>query len=241
MKKIMFLSLIAAFMLVSCSQKNKDETTSNTEKTEKTAQLYSCPMHPEVTGEKGAECPECGMELTEKVAQSATTEKDDASTTDVETKNAGATTKTVAATSFTINEIVSSYLKLKNALVKDDSKGAAKAGKALYATLNTLDSKSLDVKLKKEYNDIADDAKEHAEHIGDNPGKIEHQREHFAMLSKDINDLIEAFGTTQKLYQDYCPMYDEGKSGYWISETKEIKNPYYGSQMLACGSVKKTF
>jgi hypothetical protein len=33
---------------------------------------------------------------------------------------------------------------------------------------------------------IADDAKEHAEHIGDNSGK-RHQREHFAMLSKDIN------------------------------------------------------
>ncbi|MBC7749928.1 MAG: DUF3347 domain-containing protein, partial [Methylotenera sp.] len=102
------------------------------------------------------------MELTEKVAQSATTEKEEASTTDAETKNAGATTKTLSATSFTINEIVSSYLKLKNALVKDDSKGAANAGKALYVTLNSIDTKSLDAKLKKEYVDIADDAKEHA-------------------------------------------------------------------------------
>jgi hypothetical protein len=38
--------------------------------------------------------------------------------------------------------------------------------------------------------------KEHAEHIGDNSGKIEHQREHFAMLSKDINDFVQTFGTT---------------------------------------------
>lgn len=74
------------------------------------------------------------------------------------------------------------------------------------------------------------------EHIGGNSGKLEHQREHFAMLSKDINDLIKTFGTTQKLYQDYCPIYDEGKSGYWISENKEIRNPYYGAQMLTCGS-----
>lgn len=88
-----------------------------------------------------------------------------------------------------------------------------------------------------EYVDIADDAKEHAEHIGGNSGKLEHQREHFAMLSKDINDLIKTFGTTQKLYQDHCPMYDEGKSGYWISENKEIRNLYYGAQMLTCGSV----
>jgi hypothetical protein len=27
-------------------------------------------------------------------------------------------------------------------------------------------------------------------------------------------------------------MYDQGKSGYWISESKEIKKPYYGSEML---------
>jgi phage-related tail protein len=43
----------------------------------------------------------------------------------------------------------------------------------------------------KEYADIADDAKEHVQHIADNSGKIDHQREHFAMLSKDVNDLIK--------------------------------------------------
>jgi hypothetical protein len=48
------------------------------------------------------------------------------------------------------------------------------------------------------------------------------------------------FGTKQKLYQDYCPMYNDGKGAIWISETKEIKNPFYGSQMLTCGSLKKT-
>ena len=231
MKNIILSIITLALLSVSCNQKNKETQADASVVTKTTSELYSCPMHSEVTGAKGAECPKCGMELTEKAAQS----------TNVEIKNAVATTKTVAATSFKINEIITNYLKLKNALVKDDSKGAANAGKALYATLNILDAKSLDTKLKKEYVDIADDAKEHAEHIGDNPGKIEHQREHFAMLSKDINDLIQTFGTTQKLYQDYCPMYDEGKSGYWISETKEIKNPYFGSQMLTCGSVTKTF
>jgi len=236
--KTLFITALLAITLTSCNQKVTKVEAAETTATAN--ELYACSMHPEVTGKKGSECPECGMELTEKVAQGATTEKEDASTTDIETKNAVAT-KTVAATSFTINEIVTNYLELKNALVKDNSKAAANAGKALYVALNSIDTKSLDAKLKKEYVDIADDAKEHAEHIGDNSGKIEHQREHFAMLSKDINDFVQTFGTTQKLYQDYCPMYDEGKSGYWISETKEIKNPYFGSQMLACGSVRKTF
>jgi phage-related tail protein len=38
----------------------------------------------------------------------------------------------------------------------------------------------IEAKFKKEYADIADDAKEHVQHIADNSGKI-HQREHFAI------------------------------------------------------------
>jgi hypothetical protein len=49
------------------------------------------------------------------------------------------------------------------------------------------------------------------------------------------------FGSNRKLYQDYCPMADDGKGAIWISEIKEIKNPYQGSKMLTCGSIKKTY
>ena len=141
---------------------------------------------------------------------------------------------------FSINEITTNYLHLKNALVNDDSKNAANAGKELLTAFNNINSAAIDEKLKIKYNDIADVAKEHAEHIGDNDGNIEHQREHFVLLSKDVNDLIEEFGTDQKLYQDFCPMTNDGKGAIWISETKEIKNPYYGSKMSSCGSIKKT-
>jgi hypothetical protein len=47
------------------------------------------------------------------------------------------------------------------------------------------------------------------------------------MLNRDI---CTNFGTTQKIISGLLPMYDEGKSGYWISETKIKKNPYFGSQ-----------
>lgn len=141
---------------------------------------------------------------------------------------------------FSTAQIVTNYLGLKNALTKDDTKAAAKAGKTLYATFNAVKANTIDAKLKKDYLDIAESAKENSEHIGDNAGKLDHQREHFVLLSKDVNDLIKLFGTKQKLYQDYCPMADDGKGAIWISEIKEIKNPYYGPKMLSCGSIKKT-
>ncbi len=145
------------------------------------------------------------------------------------------------AQNFSIGPIVKDYLVLKNALVADNDRAAANAGKQLFANLNKVDMKTIPANKHKEFMDIFENAKENAEHIGDNAGKIDHQREHLASLSKDVSDLIALFGTTQKLYQDYCPMYNDGKGAVWISEAKVIKNPYYGSQMLTCGSVKKEF
>ena len=145
------------------------------------------------------------------------------------------------AQNFSIAPIVKDYLVLKNALVADNDRAAANAGKQLFANLNKVDMKTIAANKHKEFMDIFENAKENAEHIGDNAGKIDHQREHLASLSKDVSDLIALFGTTQKLYQNYCPMYNDGKGAVWISEAKAIKNPYYGNQMLTCGSVKKEF
>lgn len=234
MKYIILSALAITLMMVSCNQKNEQAKTTNSETTENSSQLYACPMHPEITGKKGDKCPKCGMELTEPVVQS--TKSTSNTPTDL---TAESTAAPVTHTQFSIDEIINNYLKLKNALTKDDTQNAGNAGKVLYATFNAINPSALEAKLKKEYLDIADDAKEHAEHIGNNAGKIDHQREHFAMLSEDINALIKAFGTKQKLFQDFCPMYDNGKGAIWISETKDIKNPYYGNKMMGCGTMKK--
>lgn len=164
--------------------------------------------------------------------------QDTATATETRSDTAKQTTS-VKPQDFSIKEMLSNYLKLKNALTRDDGKTAAEAGKAIVVNLQGLNANNLPADQKQTVLDIADDAKEHAEHIGDNAGKLEHQREHFAILSKDINDLLKTFPAGQKLYQDFCPMYNDGKGAIWLSETKEIKNPYYGNKMLTCGSMKK--
>jgi len=138
-----------------------------------------------------------------------------------------------------IKEIVSAYLQMKNAFTEDNSTGAATAGKKLEAAFKNFDKSALTTDQKKTYEDVEADAREHAEHIGANGGKIAHQREHFELLSKDIYDLIKTFGGGQVLYRDFDPMVNKGKGAYWISETKEIKNPYMGKAMLTSGTVKE--
>ena len=138
-----------------------------------------------------------------------------------------------------IKALVVNYLQLKNALAADNSNDAATAGTALADGFGKFDKSALTAAQKKSFEDIADDAKEMAEHIGKSAGKLPHQREHFDMLSKDMIDVVKLFGAGQPLYVDHCPMYNEKKGADWLSETKQIKNPYMGSGMSTCGSVKE--
>ena len=139
----------------------------------------------------------------------------------------------------TINDLVSGYLNLKNALTNDNANEAASAAKGINESIAKVNESAMNADQKKVYDDVKDDIKEHAQHIADNSSKIDHQREHFDLLSRDMIDLVKATGSSQTLYNDYCPMYNNKKGAYWLSETKEIKNPYYGKEMLKCGEVKE--
>lgn len=133
--------------------------------------------------------------------------------------------------------ILDSYFQLKNALVLDDNKMAAMAGETMLTAFSNFEMSKLTGDAHMKYMDIAESSKEHAEHII--KSDIGHQREHLESLTTDINDLITLLGTNKTLYQDFCPMYNNNKGGMWLSEIKEIKNPYFGSKMLNCGKVQK--
>ena len=132
--------------------------------------------------------------------------------------------------------ILTDYFMLKDALVGDDTKKAAQAGTKLVASLKSFDKSSYTKDQQKELTDIIEDATEHSEHIAESA--IDHQREHFKILSKDIIDMIAITGSKSTLYQQFCPMYDKGSA--WLSQKDEVKNPYFGSKMLTCGKVQKT-
>jgi hypothetical protein len=144
-----------------------------------------------------------------------------------------------AARNGSVNDLVSAYINLKNALTSDNSNGAASAAKLIGEAVSKVDNASLTPEQREVYADVKDDIKEHSEHIASNGSNIPHQREHFDLLSQDMIDLVKATGSTQTLYRDFCPMYNNKKGASWLSETKDIKNPYYGKEMPKCGEVKE--
>lgn len=141
-----------------------------------------------------------------------------------------------------IKEITGDYLQVKNALASDNGSEAAAGGKAMNEAIGKLDKSLLTSVQKKVFDNIEESLKEDAEHIGKNGDKMEHQREHFASMSEAMYLLVKAFGGGKTIYHDHCPMYNQSKGGsMWLSETKEIRNPYYGSKMITCGSAEEVF
>ena len=39
-----------------------------------------------------------------------------------------------------------------------------------------------------------------------------------------------------KIYKDFCPM-AFGNGAHWLSSIEDIRNPYYGANMINCGKV----
>ncbi len=139
-----------------------------------------------------------------------------------------------------LKQVFDDYILLKDALVNDDARGAQQAGKQIDQSLKKVDMKLLsDEKAHNHWMTIQKELKTSANAIG-NSTDIATQRGHFKHLSAHMISSVELFGINQKVYSEFCPMADNNKGAYWLSLEKEIKNPYYGEDMLSCGEVKAT-
>lgn len=66
------------------------------------------------------------------------------------------------------------------------------------------------------------------------------QRNLYAKLSDSFIALLKNTGVANgDLYIMHCPMARGDKGAFWVSNSKTVRNPYYGQSMLTCGSVKE--
>lgn len=69
---------------------------------------------------------------------------------------------------------------------------------------------------------------------------IKVQRQLFSELTEKLEPVLRASLSGGTIYKQFCPMAFDGKGGYWLSVSEEIRNPYFGEKMLKCGTVKET-
>ena len=147
---------------------------------------------------------------------------------------AGAKAQTTVSSS--INNLTTAYLDVKNALVKDDAATAEAKAKTLCDEVSAVQTKDMTAKEQSAWKSYVDKLSFDSRHISETDA-IDHQREHFASLSKSMYAVLKAFPVnSNEIYMEYCPM----KKAGWLSDNKAIENPYYGKSMLNCGGVKET-
>ncbi len=140
------------------------------------------------------------------------------------------------ATASPLPTVLTLYYEVKNALISADAATASKKAGEMLALINGIDVKTLSAEEQTAFSSLKEKLSFDARHISE-VKDISHQREHFANLSLNMFTLAKAVKiSAQPVYEAYCPM----KKAYWLSSEKEIKNPYYGNQMLTCGSIKNT-
>ncbi len=143
--------------------------------------------------------------------------------------NHAATNASKTASVDNVSQLLTSYYGIKDALVTGNAtKAAASAGEFVKA------ANGIDYKIISEGNihALVKDAGAISETTD-----LKKQREQFARLSTNMITLAKAVKLgSQPAYETYCPM----KKASWLSDSKTIKNPYYGSAMLNCGNVVET-
>lgn len=138
-----------------------------------------------------------------------------------------------------LKAIFENYFALKDALVNTNANNASDNAKKLITTINIVKMEKLSEDEHVIWMKILPALLLDANQIVDTKD-ISQQREHFTTLSKNIYLLIKVSKQETPTFYQHCPMYNNGKGADWLSKENEIKNPYYGVQMLSCGKTVET-
>ncbi|AUS05968.1 efflux RND transporter periplasmic adaptor subunit [Pseudotamlana carrageenivorans] len=137
-----------------------------------------------------------------------------------------------------LKAVFNDYIKLKDALVKDDSEGSSKTASSLLSSLSRVDMKLLKGEAHNHWMSLMKEIKPSATSIS-KTSDINEQRNDFKHLTTPLITAVQLFGVNEKVYVEFCPMADNNNGAYWLSREKKVVNPYFGSAMITCGEVKQ--
>lgn len=125
------------------------------------------------------------------------------------------------------------YFELKNALVVSDGSKAASLASELKAELENIESGTSDKMLAAHSEKILEMLTAISKSTD-----LENQRDHFRVLSEQFIGITRNMKNIEnELYVQHCPMAHSNQGADWLSQSNEVRNPYYGETMLSCGEV----
>ena len=139
-----------------------------------------------------------------------------------------------------LNTVLDQYIVLKNAFVQSDVKKVKQTAEEVQKSLAKVDKKLLTADAMTQWVDLSNNLNYQIEQIATSD-VLEKGRKVFSTFSDQFYKLIKTFGLMGKtIYYQFCPMAFDSKGAYWLSESKTIRNPYFGEKMIDCGETKET-
>jgi Protein of unknown function (DUF3347) len=154
----------------------------------------------------------------------------------------GPLSKTANTENFTLafSGLMNNYFHLKDNFITESDTGIVVYAKALMHDADSLPLNDL-----KADTAIIATAKSFADGISAeikgmlNENDVEVKRKSFQMISMQLFDLIRTVQYDKEVvYLQHCPMAFNEQGADWLSNSKDIRNPYIPKKMLTCGEVK---
>lgn len=140
-----------------------------------------------------------------------------------------------------ISQLLSQYMILKEALVASDPNAAKASANEVLEIARAMPVATLTGDEKAYAEEKREEVVSSATQIAE-ANDLEAQRENFELLSEAVFSMAKAFDAAdQTLYYQHCPMAMNNQGAYWLSTNSEIRNPYFGEQMLKCGSTEEVY
>lgn len=138
-----------------------------------------------------------------------------------------------------LTEVYRAQLELQNAFLATDAGKVLKAVPEVESKLEKVDMSLVKGEMHNHWMDNLKLLSESLKRILAS-SDIQQQRLAYADFSEAFYTAIKMFGISgETIYYQFCPMFRDGDGAYWLSATKEIKNPYYGEAMLTCGETRE--
>ncbi|MEM9718280.1 MAG: efflux RND transporter periplasmic adaptor subunit [Bacteroidota bacterium] len=132
--------------------------------------------------------------------------------------------------------LVEEYLALKNTFVGSNPTSAQKAANSFLSRLTEFSQVSPGREAESFWEKSRMFLEKNAQAIAETE-ELAQQRVAFEGLSNRLIEVVQTLPTSDTLYIQHCPMAFEFKGADWLSREESIRNPYFGEEMLTCGSV----
>lgn len=141
-----------------------------------------------------------------------------------------------------LDPLYAAYLALQSALAGDDVQGSREALEELGESLTQIYAESLGKPLREVWQAQERHLQSALESATQGEG-IDEIRAAFEHLSMAALTLERTFGHggAATHYEVYCPMAFDFAGASWLQLGEDIANPYFGDEMLTCGSIKGQF